>query len=346
MSAAWQQVLGTVRRLVLAGVRGSGLACRHGFALARQALIEAFWNEDDGGDRTGSAGAAAAQSREGGWKEIPCVARRLRARIHSSDPDRYEHFLTYTIDRWGGKLPRTGLRILCLGCSPDCALERAALQGGRANDVVVVEGKAERLTRARAAGLAPVRYLQVDLNRDPLPEGPYHVIVAQESLQRLSELEFVFDEVARVLDPIGQFAALEYLGPNRLQYSDTQMGMANAFLHLLPEHLRRDTAGQVRESQSRPDLGLMLEAAPDTAIRSEDLLGIMRWKLKVVDYVALGGTLLAPLLAGIAHNFLESDAEADRLLPLFIEIEKSLIDAELLPSDYGFVVARKPGVVN
>ena len=61
--------------------------------------------------------------------------------------------------------------------------------------------------------------------------------------------------------------------------------------------------------------------------------------LEIVLFRPTGGTLLLPLLNGIAGNF-ETDEEGGCLLGALIELEKILINRKLLPSDYVFVVAK------
>lgn len=55
----------------------------------------------------------------------------------------------------------------------------------------------------------------------------------------------------------------------------------------------------------------------------------------------LGGTIQHLLYNGIVHNFLQDDDEAIRNLRAILEVEDSLIDSEMLPSDFMVLIGRR-----
>ncbi len=331
-----------------ATLRQASVLIREAGKLARLVwgeIIDAFWQEDEPAMRMEARACQVPSS----WRSLRAVMDYHHRLIFGGDPKRYRHFVDYAVHRWGGKLPQEGLRVLCLGVTPPPALEQMLRQTCVSCNITTIDPSAALVKEAAAfinadAGQA-ISYLNLDPEHAPLPQGPFHIIISHNNLHRFAELEFIFDQIAGVLDPIGIFVALEYTGPNRLQYTDEQLHLANAMLQLLPEHLRIGFDQNPLPELMRPDLGGMLRSAPDCAVRSEDLLGVMRVKLKVLEHVPLGGALLAPLLNGISGNFRKIDQQAQELLEAVITIESIMLKTNLLPSNYGFMVARKPAAI-
>jgi hypothetical protein len=278
------------------------------------------------------------------WHNIPAVKRRHESLMCGGEPQRYNNFVEYAMERWGGKLPKKGMSALVLGCNDSSPLLHYLLLSGKVDRIVVVDGDREVLNEYAAHVPKTVECKCLDLNGEELPQGPYHLVLAYETLHRVAELESLFDRVAREMDFSAVFVMRDYTGPNRLQMEPEQIRLASAFLPLLPERLRTDVTGAVREEQLAPDLGKLMNIAPDLAVRSEDLLGVIKAKLKIVESMQLGGALLAPLFSGIARNFLdENDAEATAIADAMIETEAALTGSGMLPNNFSYVIARKQG---
>jgi len=151
--------------------------------------------------------------------------------------------------------------------------------------------------------------------------------------------EYFFLQVQSSLKSSGLFTMREYVGPNRIQLTDEQLDLTNALLKLLPKNYKILHDGQIKDNQTRPNLEELIKMDPSESIRSEEVMDIMKNYLEIVLFRPTGGTLLHPLLNGIAGNF-EKDEEGERLLGALIELERILIKSNLLPSDYVFVAAK------
>jgi hypothetical protein len=88
------------------------------------------------------------------------------------------------------------------------------------------------------------------------------------------------------------------------------------------------------------DLDRLIKIDPSEAICSELVAVKLEEHLDTVLAVETGGTILQPLLNGIAFNF-EWDKKAKEKLKEIIEIEKELIASGELSSDYVFYIAKK-----
>ena len=80
---------------------------------------------------------------------------------------------------------------------------------------------------------------------------------------------------------------------------------------------------------------------PTEAVRSAEIMPLLRERLEVIEYRPYGGTLLMPLLDDIAGNFEPDKPAAAELLHMLFAIEDALIAAGEIESDFAFVVAKK-----
>lgn len=90
---------------------------------------------------------------------------------------------------------------------------------------------------------------------------------------------------------------------------------------------------------SAPEVALQ---DPSEAVRSNEILPLLRERFQIIEEVALGEALLRAVLDDIAGNFEAPDPAADALLEMLFTIEDALMIAEELPSHLMFVVAQRP----
>ena len=77
---------------------------------------------------------------------------------------------------------------------------------------------------------------------------------------------------------------------------------------------------------------------PSEAVRSSEIIPVLKTNFDIVEYRPLGGTILQFLLGDIAGNFETEDGE--RLLQMLFTIEDTLMEISDLPSDFAYIVAR------
>src|SRR5262249_54537178 len=153
-------------------------------------------------------------------------------------------------------------------------------------------------------------------------------------------LEEFFREIRITLTSRGAFAMREYVGPNRLQWTDEQLALGEAVLRLLPKEYRRMPNGKVKHREGSPRLRDVIRSDPSEAVRSSEILRALRANLKVIHYTDTGGTLLNIVLNEIAGNF-ERDERGRALLASLIRLDRELFEGGLLPSDYMFCIAQR-----
>ena len=134
----------------------------------------------------------------------------------------------------------------------------------------------------------------------------------------------------------------EYIGPSFLQFNDQQINIINEMLTEIPDHLRRDKNGNIKQYAWKATLEEILADDPSEAVRSSEIMDILEMHLKIRQCNMTGGTLLDSLLHGIADNF-EKSSLGKEILANLISREKELIEKQVIQSDYVFLVAEKKG---
>lgn len=258
--------------------------------------------------------------------------------------DENKDYIGYTAEYLKEKIGTSDLEGLSIGCGEITAPEMMLMKTGYFKNFEVMD-IAEGLLKkqdnlAKKQGLANITYTAQDLNKLELPSDAYDLIWAVGTVHHIEELENFFDQVNDALKEGGILVMREYVGPNRLQLSDKQLAYVNEILSFLPDKYKTGTDGAVKSIENRVDMEELIKLDPSEAVRSEDILPLLKDKLEILHYADTGGTLLMPLLNGIASNF-ERDAEGDAMLKMAIYIEKLLIAQGELPSDYMFCIAGK-----
>jgi SAM-dependent methyltransferase len=277
------------------------------------------------------------------WELLPAVQRYQR-RLATGD-ETVDPFL-YAMRHLRGLGRRVGLRGLSLGCTEgDPGPEMSLVQSGRFAHIDVLDVAGTLLARqaaiAERRGLAgSLAYRQADLNAADLGDDRYDLIWAVGTVHHVERLESFFDRVNRALTDTGVFMMREYVGPSRFRFTEAQLTLANDLLAALPERYRRNAEGALKERVEANSALTLALVDPSEAVRSADILPLLRERLDVIRLAPTGGTLLHPLLDQIASNF-ERDEDGQALLRLLIRFESELVQKGVLASDYAFALAGK-----
>ena len=242
---------------------------------------------------------------------------------------------------------RSGLTGLIIGCnygeaSPPIALAKS----GAFKRLLVVDIAKGLLGRqsqiSSEMGLNHIlEYKCMDLNRESLTgENSYDFIFALGTIHHIGRLEGLFSEINGCLRKGGIFCMREYIGPSFLQYTDKQIHIANRVLGGLPDYLKMQGDGSIKKEGWKPRIEEIMADDPSEAVRSQDIMRIVRTHTDVLVCRMTGGTILDPLLHGIAGNFERSDASR-AILRTIITLEQTLIEEGVIPSDFVFLVAQK-----
>ncbi len=277
------------------------------------------------------------------WLAHPMVRARLNTLASGRpDQDAYDRLVEILRER-GQSIPVP--RAVSLGCGFG-NLERDLARRGIIREIEAYDIAPTAIEEARRlaaeAGMDGLHYHLADLERAAFPAGQADVVFAHASVHHIERLEALFDTVERMLKPGGLFHIWEYVGPTRFQWTDAQMALTNDFLGSLPERLRRMPSGRERPLQTRPTIATMIDVDPSEAIRSADIVKLMRERFEIIEERPLGGTLLHLGLAEIAQNFDADRSPADRqALEDFFAAEDAAMRDGRIGSDHVVITAAR-----
>lgn len=296
----------------------------------RRDRVEAVWSED------------VEHAPGWYWMAHPMVQARLN-RMASGDPavDSYGR-LAAVLRARGVPLPIN--RAVSLGCGFG-GLERDLAARGMIREIdaydIAPGAIAEARRLAADAGLRGLRYHLADLETADLAPGKVDVVFAHQSVHHVERLEELFASVAAMLKPGGIFHLHEFVGPIRFQWTAAQIEHVNRFLDALPPRLRALPNGRPRAPQGRATTAAMIAADPSEAVRSSDILPVLRRSFDIIEERPLGGALLHLGLSDIAQNF-DPDAPEDRaVLEGFFAAEDQAMRDGAVGSDFAVVIAAK-----
>lgn len=87
-----------------------------------------------------------------------------------------------------------------------------------------------------------------------------------------------------------------------------------------------------------PTKSAVIAIDPSESVRSSEIVPILERYFEFVEFKPLGGSVLQFLLSDIACNF--KDTNGQKLLDMFFFIEDTLIETDILPNDFAYIVAR------
>ncbi len=181
-----------------------------------------------------------------------------------------------------------------------------------------------------------------DVNRAVFKKNHYDVFFSWSALHHIENLEGVCENVSGALKDGALIVVQEYIGPNQFQWTDTQIELANKILNMLPESLRINLkTGEIINEIRRPGVAEMNSIDPSEAIRSKDIIPVIKqfFDIKTIRY--FGGSLYNLLFNEIIGNFDENDEKDTALINLILLLEQSLIQGKILDNNYVFIIAEK-----
>jgi 2-polyprenyl-3-methyl-5-hydroxy-6-metoxy-1,4-benzoquinol methylase len=188
-----------------------------------------------------------------------------------------------------------------------------------------------------------INFSVADINTINLPENTYDVIIANSSLHHISNLDHAINQINLSLKPGGVLCICEYIGASQFQYPKNNIDIVNDLIEILPERYRRRVSAQ--DSQKGfvypPSVAYMNAHDPSEAIRSAEIVPLLRKNFRVLEDHPFGGTLLHMLLQDLAGNFSQSDPIGNSIIRYLIYIEKILIKNRILDSDFTYMVFGK-----
>lgn len=239
------------------------------------------------------------------------------------------------------------IRLLSLGCGNGTVDAACMEQGWPVTEYHVAEyddrllaAAAERL-RSQGRARAVVSH-RLDFEAlAGLDFGRYDAIFFCHSLHHCADIEGLLDFLRRSLHPHGVIFGADYFGGARLQPDVDALPLLRALYAALPTGVKRNLATNEVDAEYRiPDLRAVMAHDPSEAPRSADLRSLFLAQFRELETVPMGGTLMRPLLAMRAGNFLDADEATASVLRLLCVFERELIAAGRIRSDDLFFHGR------
>jgi SAM-dependent methyltransferase len=305
---------------------------------AEASKVKELWGSTEGTWRT---------SQWARWLQHPKVQERINIFL-TGDPrkDRYQYFIESYRGHFGPR--RQAQRALTLGCGHG-EFERGLSKYNFAEiheAVDIADGAVEQATRlAREQGLNHIQYRVADLNTIELPRCTYDIVFGISSIHHVANLEHLFLQVQLSLKPGGLFVLDEYIGASKFQWPDEQIAVINEELAKLPVELKRciSDPNVIKGTVERPSIEQMNAVDPSEAVRSGEIMHMLRWYFDIVEVKGYGGTLLHMFLDEIAGHFDPEDARSMEYLNYFFEVEDKMIASGKFKHDFAMIITkRKP----
>lgn len=270
------------------------------------------------------------------WWIIPEVNERWNIKASGNSNSTYEEYFVnkYLSDK-------NNLTLL----SPGCGFGKHEINFAKTSQFKKILGFDISKKRVDAAnfesaklGLDNINFAVADISE--INDTKYDVILFNSSLHHFYNLEELISKwIPERLKDDGFLVINDYVGPNRLQWTETQLYEINKALNLIPEQLRTyPNSNKVKRKVTGPGILRMKITDPSEAAESEKIIPLIHKNFKVVEEKEIGGNILMPLLKGISHNFVNNKAAKDILNILFKFEDKYLEDH---PSDIIFGIYKK-----
>ena len=230
-------------------------------------------------------------------------------------------------------------------CSGSGEFERGLLDNDLCKTIDAYEIAEERVKegiRLAKEQNYDLRFHMEDVNKASFGNDCYDICFCWSALHHIDRLEGVCDNISRGLRDKGIVVAQEYIGPSQFQWSDKQIEIINRILPLFPEHFRNSSrTGEVINRVQRPTVKSMNENDPSEAIRSQDILPVLKHYFNINTIRYFGGSVYHLLFNEIMGNFDHNDQKDVTLIRLVLLLERILIEEGILDNDYALMIGQK-----
>lgn len=238
---------------------------------------------------------------------------------------------------------KTGLRMLSVGCG-NSSHEMAFYNSGCFDLVVGVDISEKQLALARNKienREFNIQFLCLDFEKESLAGEKFDLVLFDSSLHHFKDVKFILREkTLPLLKENGLVVAFEYTGPNRLQWTEKQLQLANNLIKDLPASKKTfPLSTRVKKKVHRPGILRMFLSDPSEAPDSESILQALHQNLDTLEETKLGGNIVHPLLKNIAHHFIDGSIESEKLISQLLNADAEF--ARNNASDFTFGVYKK-----
>ncbi len=265
---------------------------------------------------------------------------------HATSGNESQHWINYVVEKYFTKRNNAEI-MLSVGCG-DGELERHISSLNVFDRIEAVDLSHERIKKATELALENnfqnIDYFIRNVEKDGLIGKKYDAIFYNSSLHHFNNIDNLILETAKLLKPDGVLIINEYVGPNRLMYSEKEKEIIQSVFDKIPKKYRTSLAkenyGEVLNSVSFFDPREVEMTDPSEAVNSEAILPTINKYFQIIENNTIGGTLLHVVLQNIAGHFHEEDKESMAVLNFLFETEQSLIQKGEITNHFALIVAK------
>lgn len=269
------------------------------------------------------------------WWNIPAVRQRWNEKITG---DSHQNYIEYVTTKYLKPMNRPCL-MLSIGCGTGSQeIEFAMYPFFKAIHALDLAENNIVYAREQAAQkeLSNLIFFCSSL-QDFKAQEKYDVVLFHSSLHHLKSVSTVLPAIKQMLKDDGILIIHEYVGPNRIAWTKTQLDLVNQILGQIPYEFRTYYGSRkIKYKQTAPSTLRMVLSDPSEAVDSNSIRKALRQNFKPLEEKEYGGNILAPLLKGISHHFINENKETKSMLLDFFKKEDNFIQNN--PSDHLFGV--------
>lgn len=256
---------------------------------------------------------------------------------------KYAYWLTWILEEF---LPRKTYDSFLSICCGDGIHELQVCQSGKFKNIHAFDHSNECILNAKKrfdeidSSECKYTFDVKDANRTDgaYQENQFDVVLSAGALHHLENLEGLIQNISKWLKPEGYLLVLEYVGPNQFQWTDKQLHVINQLLSIIPDkYLRNPNSRKL----GRPTIEEMNAIDPTEAIRSEDIIDLLKIHFKGELHRPYNGTILHQLYPLLNHGLATQDpSNFEKLVEILIKFEEITIESKALEPDFTFMALR------
>ena len=240
------------------------------------------------------------------WWIIPKLKQRMNAKISGNVSIGYEQYVS---DKYFDQ--DTPKVMVSLGCG----VGSHEITFANINKKLSVIGYdlSEQLIRignenAEKEGLKNADFIVADVYKLSFDYESIDIFLFNAALHHFKNIEhFITSSILPALKKNGLVIINEYVGPNRMHFSNQQVTFCNEVLKKdVPESFRKIlSTNMVKNKVYRHGSIRMAISDPSECVDSENILPSIHKYFTILEEKALGGNILMPVLKHISHHFVE-----------------------------------------
>lgn len=273
------------------------------------------------------------------WWDIPYVRKRWNKMISGNENVNYEEYLVKTV-----LSKKKHLKLLSLG-SGVCSHEIKLAKHDNFKKITCVDFSEHRLSEAKKAAkkdnLNNIAFVCSNVENYNFTRNQFDVVLFNSSLHHFKNVEsLLMKKINYCLRDSGLLVINEYVGPNRLQFSNFQLKKINEAIEVIPKKFRkRFKSSWYKNNFSGSGVIRMLIADPSECVDSASIMPSIHEHFETIIEKPYGGNLLMNVLKDISHHFTNLDNEKKEILEKLFELEDNYLYNN--SSDFNFGVYKK-----